>query len=79
MLTPPNFVRLWLSPVLLGILLILVGALLIAAPALLAYFVASLFVLAGVLLIGLGATMRRRVTYRRIDETRGAYEDSDES
>jgi len=61
---PPNF---WLTPLALGVALMLVGLLIFAYPELLAYFVAALCLAAGTALVGVGWSMRRRVTYRRLD------------
>lgn len=59
----------WLGPAAAGGLLIVVGIMLFVFPRLLQYFVASVFVLAGVGLLGFAWRMRRQVTYRRIDQT----------
>jgi hypothetical protein len=66
--SPYSFQRLWVTPVGLGVLLVLMGVLIFNKPELFAYFVAGLFVLAGCVLVGVGWNMRRRITYRRIDE-----------
>ncbi len=58
----------WLAPGLLGVLLIAVGVLLDVMPELLAYFVAGLFILAGCALVGAAWQMRRRVSYRRVEQ-----------
>jgi hypothetical protein len=58
---------LWFTPVLIGSLLVLIGILIFSKPELLAYFVAGIFIVAGIALIGFGWNMRGRVTYRRID------------
>jgi uncharacterized membrane protein YczE len=57
----------WITPVLIGILLVLIGVLVFSKPELLAYFVAGVFIVVGIALIGFGASMRSRVTYHRID------------
>ncbi len=67
----------WLTPAAVGGLLVLVGILIFANPKLLEYFVAGVFVLAGVALITIAWKMRGRVTYRRIDEVESA-DDRDE-
>jgi uncharacterized membrane protein HdeD (DUF308 family) len=59
---------LWLGPALLGLVLIALGVLLYAMPQLLSYFIAGLFILGGCGLIGSAWRMRRRVTYRPIDQ-----------
>jgi hypothetical protein len=59
---------LWFAPVSLGLLLILFGVLVFARPELLAYLVAAVLVVVGGLLVGVGWHLRRRVTYRRMDE-----------
>ena len=58
----------WLTPAVVGVLLILIGVLIYREPKLLAYFVAAMFVLAGTALVAVAWKMRRRITYRRIDE-----------
>ena len=58
----------WLTPAIFGALLILIGILIYIKPELLAYFVAGVFVLTGITLIGLAWQTRARVTYRRMDE-----------
>lgn len=63
------FARFWITPIVFGVVLILLGLLLVDHPELLAYFVAGLFMLAGVTLIGVGWNLRQRVTYRRIERT----------
>lgn len=57
----------WLGSVLLGIVLILIGLLLLVWPQLLAYVVATVFLMAGMSMVGAGWRMRSRVTYRRLD------------
>ena len=57
---------LWITPVLIGSLLVLIGILIFSKPELLAYLVAGVFIVAGVALIGFGWNMRGRITYRRI-------------
>ncbi len=59
----------WLGPAALGALLIALGLLLYAHPELLAYFVAGIFVLAGVGLLGVAWRLRPRITYRHVEET----------
>lgn len=66
----------WLTPAAAGVVLILIGVLICAEPRLLAYFVAALFLLAGATLLSVAWRMRRRVTYRRLDD---AWEDDDQS
>lgn len=64
----------WLAPMLFGALLVLVGVLIVVMPNLLQILVASLFMLAGLSLFGIGLRMRRaqQVVYRRMD---GSYSD----
>jgi predicted lysophospholipase L1 biosynthesis ABC-type transport system permease subunit len=64
---PPTFSTFWLTPVVAGAALVLIGLLIFKHPELLAYFVAGVFVAAGLALIGMGWNLRRRVTYRRLD------------
>lgn len=58
----------WIPPAMLGLMLVLVGVLIIVMPQLLAYFVATAFIMAGVGMLGIAMQMRTRVTFRRIDE-----------
>ena len=58
----------WLPPLMLGTMLILIGTLIIVMPQLLAYFVASAFILAGLGMLLVAAQMRTRIVIRRIDE-----------
>ena len=67
--------RFWLTPVIMGVALIVLSVLLVNHPELLAYFVAALFMLAGCALIAFGWSMRKRVTIRRIDEARPPGDD----
>ncbi|MFH1748004.1 MAG: hypothetical protein ABIG44_13295 [Planctomycetota bacterium] len=67
----------WLTPAVLGTLLIVIGILIYVEPRLLAYFVGGIFMLAGVVLLSIAWRMRRRVTYRRIDEARPHKDDRD--
>ncbi len=60
--------------VLFGVVLILIGLLLFAMPELLAYVVASVFVIGGVGVIATAWGLGRRVTYRRMDEPGGEDE-----
>jgi uncharacterized membrane protein HdeD (DUF308 family) len=57
----------WITPVLIGFLLVLIGILIFSKPELLAYFVAGVFIAIGIALIAFGVSMRGRVTYHRID------------
>ncbi len=57
------------APAFLGIVLILIGVLLFVWPALLSFVVASIFVAAGVSVLGFAWRTRRQVTYRRVDDT----------
>ena len=68
MSSPPGPGSFWLLPVFGGVLLILVGLLLFVWPELLAFVVASLFVAAGVGLIGSAGRWRANVVYRRVDD-----------
>ncbi|MBU0640722.1 MAG: hypothetical protein KKB50_17805 [Planctomycetes bacterium] len=68
----------WLTPAIFGAALIAAGVLIYLNPNLLAYFVAGLFVLGGVAMLGVAWQMRGRVTYRRFDEHRNAPDGSDE-
>lgn len=52
-----------------GLMLIGVGVLIFIEPDLVAYVIATLLILAGASLIGSGLAARRRVVYRRLDET----------
>ena len=72
--SPNSFQHFWLTPVGLGVLLVLLGLLIFKKPELLAYFIAGLFVLIGLALVGVGWNMRRRVTYRRMDQNWNADE-----
>jgi uncharacterized membrane protein HdeD (DUF308 family) len=65
---PPAAGGYWLTPAVLGALLILIGVMIYAQPRLLAYFVAGVFIVAGVTLLSVAWKMRQKVTYRRIDE-----------
>lgn len=58
----------WLGPALLGIVLILIGFAIFIAPQLLAYFVASVFIFAGISMLGFAFAARRRVSFRRLDD-----------
>jgi len=58
---------LWLAPVVAGATLVLLGILLIEKPELLAYFVAGLFIFSGASLLAFGFSLRKKITYRRID------------
>ena len=69
-----GFQQFWMTPILAGVGLILLGIILFKNPRLLAYFVAALFVVAGASLIAVGWRLRRRVTYRRLDEDGPANE-----
>jgi uncharacterized membrane protein HdeD (DUF308 family) len=60
----------WITPVAAGSLLVIIGILIFSKPELLAYFVAGVFMAAGIALIGFGVRMRGRVTYHRIDPNR---------
>jgi uncharacterized membrane protein HdeD (DUF308 family) len=67
---PPNGPQgYWLTPAVVGVLLMLAGLLIYVEPRLLAYFVAGVFVVAGAALVAIAWRMRGRVSYRRIDET----------
>ena len=68
----------WLTPAVGGLLLILVGVLIFIDPDLVAYFIGSMFMLGGVLLLGGAWKMRKQVTYRRIDEVRRFDDDAGE-
>ncbi len=70
---------LWLGPALLGALLICTGLLLYAHPELLAYFVAGLFLLAGLGLLAFAWRMRSRVNYHRTRESWRVWAPTDES
>lgn len=59
---------LWLGQVVLGALLTLFGILIVIEPRVLTLAVAGVFVFAGLSLLGLGLVLRRRVSYRRLDE-----------
>lgn len=55
--------------VVLGVMLILIGVLLFVMPELLAYVIASIFVLAGAGLIASAWRVRQNVTFRRVDQS----------
>ncbi|MFO0838994.1 MAG: hypothetical protein U1D55_10755 [Phycisphaerae bacterium] len=57
----------WLPPFVFGVLLVLLGVLIINNPALLSYIIAAAFILGGVLAMSLAWTMRKNVSYRRVD------------
>ena len=59
---------LWFAPVFFGLILILVGVLIFVFPDLLAFLVATVLMLVGCSLLGLGWHLRGRVTYRRMDD-----------
>lgn len=61
----------WLGPVLLGLMLIGFGLLIIARPELLAYLVATFFIVAGLALIGMSWGLRGSITYRRMSDAPG--------
>jgi hypothetical protein len=63
---------LWFAPVFFGLILILVGVLIFVFPDLLAFLVATVLILVGCSLLGLGWHLRGRVTYRRMDEDQDA-------
>ena len=65
----------WITPAVFGVLLILMGILIYANPELLAYFVASVSIIAGVVLVSVAWKMRERVTYHKID---GAWRGDDD-
>lgn len=73
MSSQPGMGLLWALPLFGGIALILLGLLLFIWPELLAFVVASLFVAAGVALIGSAGRWRSSVVYRRLDD---AWHDS---
>lgn len=73
MFSPPASGSFWLLPVVGGSLLILVGLLLFVWPELLAFVVASLFIVAGISLIGSAGRWRPTVVYRHVDD---AWRDS---
>lgn len=51
-----------------GVVLVLIGVLLFVMPELLAYVVASVFVITGLGMLAAGWRMRQHVSYRRMDE-----------
>lgn len=61
--------RFWLAPALLGLILIVLGVLIFRFPILVQYFVAAVFVMTGIGLLGTALQMRTRVSIRRVDHT----------
>lgn len=59
---------LWWGPAMFGLILLGIGVLIFAMPELLAYVVASVFVVAGVSVLSAAWRMRRQVTYQRIHQ-----------
>jgi hypothetical protein len=59
----------WVGPLLLGLMLIGFGLLIIARPELLAYLVATLFIVAGLALLGMSWGLRGSITYRRMSDS----------
>jgi hypothetical protein len=59
----------WLGPAAVGVLMILIGFLLFVWPQLLAFVVATIFICIGIAVLGFAWSLRRRVTYRRVDES----------
>ncbi len=64
----PGGSGLWFAPVFFGFVLIMFGVMIFVKPDLLAFLVAAVLVLSGGSLLGLGWHLRRRVTYRRMDD-----------
>lgn len=64
----------WTGPAALGVMLVLIGVLLLIWPALLQILVATVFLVVGASLLGMAWSMRRRVTYRRMNGARGPFD-----
>jgi hypothetical protein len=67
----------WLGPAMLGAIFIAIGIAIWRFPELLAYAVAALFVLIGVVLLAVAWQMRGRVRYRRMDMTSTISDDEE--
>ncbi len=57
----------WLGPAVFGAALIVIGVIIYRNPALLAYAVAAIFIMAGAVMIGVAWKMRTQVTIHRMD------------
>ncbi|MBK9118620.1 MAG: hypothetical protein IPM18_03315 [Phycisphaerales bacterium] len=66
--SPPPVTNWWLGPGLLGGLLVGLGCAILIWPELLSVMVATLFLLAGLSLLGFAWNAHRSVRYRRMDE-----------
>lgn len=66
---------LWVLPALLGVALIGLGLLLFVWPELVAYFIAAVFIVAGMSVLGMAWRMRQQVTFQRIDRQWQVRED----
>lgn len=59
---------LWQIPLLFGLMLILIGVLIIAFPVLINYAVATMFIFAGVSMLGVAWSSRTRSRVQRVDD-----------
>ncbi len=57
----------WVAPALAGSLLVLFGVLIFLKPELLAYLVATAFVVAGLGILAVAWRLKRTVVYRRVE------------
>lgn len=70
----PTIPGLWMLPATLGLMLIGIGLIIFVWPEVLAFVVASFFVVAGVSVMGSAWRLRGRVRYRRFD---GSWSEGD--